>query len=313
MSRWTDLAAWRGPTPNQHAGHVECRGLVVHIASGYFDGTISWEKNPDANVSSHFVLARDGRLAQLVDTDDTAWTQRAGNGHWLSIECEGFAADDALHATHPGWETLTAAQIEQVAQVLIRGARQYGYPLTLAHDPTGRGLGYHSMGAEHGYDWGHLHCPGEPIKAQLPAILARAQHLAGAAPTATPSQQGDDDMGVIARDDTTGQEYHCVGGFSFPITSPEQANAIRALAVEGVIQLASRPASDPNWRDGGTTRNGWTPGVFGPVWKAPGPVPVVPVDPTAVQEGVIAALANPDVLAAIAKAVNDDDARRMQG
>jgi hypothetical protein len=185
MSIWTDLAVWRGPTVNQTKGHVECRGLVVHIASGFYEGTISWERNPAADVSSHFVLSRTGLLAQLIDTDDTAWTQRAGNGHWLSVECEGFALDDALHASHPGWETLTGAQVEAIARLLVHGHQQYGYPLQLAHDPTGRGLGYHSMGAEHGYDWGHLHCPGEPIKAQLPAILARALVLAGLPPTST--------------------------------------------------------------------------------------------------------------------------------
>jgi hypothetical protein len=61
----------------------------------------------------------------------------------------------------------------------VHGHQEYGYPLSWPTSPTGRGLGYHSMGAEHGYDWGHLHCPGEPIKAQLPAILARALVLAG--------------------------------------------------------------------------------------------------------------------------------------
>jgi hypothetical protein len=189
MSRWSDLAVWSGPTVNQTKGHVECRGLVVHIASGFYEGTISWEKNSSADVSSHFVLGRDGRLAQLVDTDDTAWTQRAGNGHWLSVECEGFALDDGLHATHPGWEKLTAAQLEGIARLLVRGHQQYGYPLILAGTPLGRGLGYHSMGAENGYDWGHLHCPGEPIKAQLPTILARALALTG---TSISSTGGDD-------------------------------------------------------------------------------------------------------------------------
>jgi hypothetical protein len=179
VSRWSDLAQWRGPTANQSLGHDECRGLVVHIASGYYEGTIGWEKNPAANVSSHFVSGRDGQLAQLVDSDNTAWTQIEGNGHWLSVECEGFALDDALHATHPGWEKLTAAQIEHCAQLLVRGHQQYGYPLQLAGSPAGYGLGYHSMGAEHGYNWGHLHCPGEPIKAQLPEILARAQQITG--------------------------------------------------------------------------------------------------------------------------------------
>jgi hypothetical protein len=179
MSRWADLAQWRGPTPNQSGAMKQQRGLVVHIASGYFEGTVAWEKNPEADVSSHFVSGRSGQLAQLVDTDRTAWTQRDGNGYWLSVECEGFALDDALHATHPGWELLTAAQIEHCAQLLVRGHQQYGYPLQLAGSPDGYGLGYHSMGAEHGDNWGHPHCPGEPIKAQLPDILARAIEIAG--------------------------------------------------------------------------------------------------------------------------------------
>jgi hypothetical protein len=192
MSRWPE-AAWRGPTINEGDGDgtpgeaadrlSSYRGLVVHIASGYFEGTISWQQNPAADVSSHFVVARDGRIAQCVDTADRAWAERTGNSDWLSVECEGFALDDGLHASHPGWETLTAAQVEAIARLLVHGHQEYGYPLTLAHDPTGRGLGYHSMGAEHGYDWGHLHCPGEPIKAQLPAILARALVLAGLSPT----------------------------------------------------------------------------------------------------------------------------------
>jgi hypothetical protein len=185
MSRWSDLAVWAGPTPNQTKGHIECRGLVVHIASGFYDGTLSWQKNPDANVSSHFTTARDGRCSQTVDTDDTAWTQRAGNGHWLSVENEGFALDDGLHATHPGWEKLTDQQVDKIARLFLRGHEQYGYPLQLATSPTGKGLGYHSMGAENGYNWGHLYCPGEPIKAQLPTILARAQALAGQSPTST--------------------------------------------------------------------------------------------------------------------------------
>jgi hypothetical protein len=195
VSRWTDLAAWRGPTINEGDGDAQPgeaadrlsshRGLVVHIASGYFEGTISWQHNAAADVSSHFVVARDGRIAQCVDTADRAWTQRTGNHDWLSVECEGFALDDALHASHPGWERLTTQQIDAIAQLLLRGHQEYGYPLQLASSPTGLGLGHHSMGAENGYDWGHSHCPGEPIKAQKPAILARALVLAGSPTSAT--------------------------------------------------------------------------------------------------------------------------------
>jgi len=146
---------------------LEQRGLVVHIAQGSFEGTISWIKNPDSDVSSHFVVSKTGSIAQMVDSDTTAWTQREGNGHWLSVENEGFTPS-----------ALTAAQVEANAQLLAYGAKLYKYPLTLAGDPSGRGLGYHSMGAEHGYNWGHSECPGPAIKNQLPAILARAQQIA---------------------------------------------------------------------------------------------------------------------------------------
>lgn len=178
MSRWTDIAEWRGPTPNETEGYSDRRGLVVHIASGFYEGTISWQKNPDANVSSHFIIDRDGKTAQMVDTDDTAWTQRDGNPYWMSVECAGFALDDEMHDDYPGWEWLTPEMIETVAVLLERGSRQYGWPLVLATRPDDMGLGYHSMGAENGENWGHPQCPGEPIKSQLPEILARAQAIA---------------------------------------------------------------------------------------------------------------------------------------
>lgn len=173
MARWTDLAEWRGPTRNQGPAMAEQRGLVIHIAEGYYEGTISWQKNPTASVSSHFVLAGprdvpkgtpDGKLAQVVDTTVAAWTQRAGNGHWLSVECSGFAPGDAL----------SPAQVESVAQLFARCHTELGVPLQIATSPSGKGLGHHSMGAESGIDWGHRDCPGPKIIAQKPAILARA-------------------------------------------------------------------------------------------------------------------------------------------
>jgi hypothetical protein len=176
MARWTDLAAWIGPTRNSGDGDgtpgepadrmAEYRGLVVHLAAGSYDGTIAWEKNPSAQVSSHFVTARDGRCAQVVDTDDQSWCQRTGNAGWLSVENEGFLP-----------QTLTAQQRDVIAALLARTHRVYGVPLQLATSPTGRGLGYHSMG---GPAWGHIACPGPAIIAQLPGIVERAKRLVAA-------------------------------------------------------------------------------------------------------------------------------------
>ncbi|MFI6757690.1 N-acetylmuramoyl-L-alanine amidase [Micromonospora sp. NPDC050417] len=190
MALWTDLATWRGPTVNSGDGDrngneatdrmIEHRGLVLHIAEGYFEGTIAWQKNPSSRVSSHFVVAKDGRIAQMVDTDIRSWAQRSGNPTWLSVENEGFV---------PG--ALTAQQVEANARLLVRANQIYDVPLQIATSPSGRGLGHHSMGAENGVDWGHPQCPGPAIIAQKPDIVARALELAGqdsAAPVPVPDR-----------------------------------------------------------------------------------------------------------------------------
>lgn len=181
---------WR-PTEAHGGPARECRGLVLHIAEGYYQGTIDWQRNKANQVSSHFVVGRtSGELAQLVDTDETAWTQRAGNGHWLSLECAGFTTSHRLHKTHPGWERLSDWQIKTAAMLLVKGHRQYGYPLQLATTSGSRGLGHHSMG---GPAWGHLSCPGDPIVGQKHAILARALQLVGR-PTPVPKPAGTGDI-----------------------------------------------------------------------------------------------------------------------
>lgn len=164
MARWTDLATWRGPTPNEGGRMAEHRGVVVHIAEGSYEGTIAWQRNPAAEVSSHFVVSKGGAVAQVVDTDTVAWTQADGNGRWLSVENEGF-----------GGQKLTPAQVEANAQLLARAHKAYGVPLQLATSPSGKGLGHHAMG---GAAWGgHLQCPGAPIIAQKAAIVARAKEI----------------------------------------------------------------------------------------------------------------------------------------
>lgn len=180
MSIWDNVAVWRGPTPNRSDGdQTEVRGLVVHIAEGWYEGTIAWQRNPNANVSSHFIVSRAGEIAQMVDTDDAAWTQKAGNGEWLSVECEGFTKDN--NRNPGGWEKLSTAQLDAVARLLHECHRRHRVPLQTTNSPTGRGLGHHSMGGE---SWGHQACPGRPIIAQKPAIVTRALAL----------ENGDDEL-----------------------------------------------------------------------------------------------------------------------
>jgi len=191
------FGTWRGPTVNKVTGGMrEWRGVVIHIAEGSYEGTISWQKNPSSQVSSHFVVDYDGTIGQVVDTADTAWTQQAGNGHWISVENAG-------HSPNP----LTAEQEKANAAILKWAHDTHGVLLQLANDPNGHGLGHHSMGTNGhqnptdtwtGATWGHEQCPGSAIYAQKPTILALAK---GTAPLEV------DMSTVMLVKDGSGKEY----------------------------------------------------------------------------------------------------------
>lgn len=172
-------ADWIGPTVNEYVGGmVDRHGLVLHIQDGTESGSESWFKNPQSQASAHFLNPKSGNLRQMVDTDDAAWTEMAGNRHWISIENEGVGGD-----------SLTASQIENCARLLAWLHTTYGIPLQSTDDPSGSGLGWHGMG---GAAWGgHYDCPGDAIKAQRGAILARASQIVGQpAPTPAPQPSG---------------------------------------------------------------------------------------------------------------------------
>src|SRR5262245_59991772 len=237
MSRWP-FAQWRGPSPNAGGPMVEVRGLVLHIAEGTYEGTIAWQMDPDQHyadgtsvtTSSHFIAGTTGQLAQMVDTDITAYTQRAGNGRWLSVECAGFTP-------HP----LTDNQLDACAHLLAEAHRQYGVPLQVADTPEGRGLGHHSMGA----NWGHQDCPGPAIIAQKPDIVRRAMDLVYGDDARwpgrylrvkSPMMHGDDVRTVQARMRERGWRITADGWYG-PISAQVCREFQRAygLAVDGIV------------------------------------------------------------------------------
>lgn len=172
MGRWTDIAPRQMNSSHHGAAMTGHRGVVLHTASGYFEGTISWQMKSlsamhaagESATSSHFVVGKNnGEIAQMLDTDVQSWAQKSGNRDWLSIELAGFG------------EPMTDWQLKCCAQILKKANAVYGVPLQVATSPNGRGLGHHSMGYESGVDWGHQFCPGEKIKAQKPQVVALAQ------------------------------------------------------------------------------------------------------------------------------------------
>ena len=90
-------AVWRpahgGNYTDANRGVPTIDFIVIHIAQGSYSGTISWFKNPKAEVSAHYVVGRRGHVAQCVRNKDIAW--HAGNWHYnrksIGIEHAGYA------------------------------------------------------------------------------------------------------------------------------------------------------------------------------------------------------------------------------
>ena len=128
-------------TPNKSSrGSYKPYLIVWHIAEGSYNGTISWEKNPASQTSSHFVLGKNGEITQLVPLNMAAWTQgvdpnkdmkptnayvKAHKGinpnlYCISIECEGKWSETKGKLTDKQLEAaayLTSYIVEEVDRI----------------------------------------------------------------------------------------------------------------------------------------------------------------------------------------------------
>jgi len=68
-------------TPNQNTGRSGWIPdmIACHITDGAFDGAVSWLTDPASQASSHFVVAKDGKVVQLVPIENTAWANGTNN------------------------------------------------------------------------------------------------------------------------------------------------------------------------------------------------------------------------------------------
>ncbi|HET6702560.1 MAG TPA: peptidoglycan recognition family protein, partial [Gemmatimonadaceae bacterium] len=119
---------WRGPIPegNYTLGREgNAIDLIVdHWTVVMFEGAIRRFKDPTSRLSAHYVIGQDGRIAQLVSEDDTAY--HAGryevNLRSIGIEHEAspmMAPTDALYAAS--------------AQLHLEIANRYGLALEVGN------------------------------------------------------------------------------------------------------------------------------------------------------------------------------------
>ena len=90
------------PSPNHDARRLPITLIVLHY-TGMADAeaAIARLTDPQARVSSHYLVAEDGRVLQLVDESRRAW--HAGRSHWRGID-DVNSASIGIELVNPGHE-----------------------------------------------------------------------------------------------------------------------------------------------------------------------------------------------------------------
>lgn len=75
-------------SPNYSSRNGVPIGMIVchYTTSNNADGVISWLTNPNAQVSAHYVIDREGNITQLVKEDYRAWHAYGNNVNSIGIE-----------------------------------------------------------------------------------------------------------------------------------------------------------------------------------------------------------------------------------
>ncbi|MGH2956417.1 MAG: glycosyltransferase [Solirubrobacterales bacterium] len=140
MSGSRAIEVERCPTPNLthgRAGHRP-RGIIVHTTAGSYESAVSWFSRRESGVSSHYLVALDGRVAQFVEEEDTA----RHAGRVLDPTTELISGDDPNLSTigiefedagDPEGVERTEEQYEVGALLIAAVAQRWDIPLDRKH------------------------------------------------------------------------------------------------------------------------------------------------------------------------------------
>ena len=79
------------------------RALVLHITDGTFNSTVNHFQNPNSQVSSHWIVDRDGEWHKVVDEKHASWT----NGLVVNPTWQGITP------TNPNLYTISVEVVNQ--------------------------------------------------------------------------------------------------------------------------------------------------------------------------------------------------------
>jgi N-acetylmuramoyl-L-alanine amidase len=106
------------PSPNhgERAGLARADMLVLHYTGmASTEQAVAWLRSPERNVSAHYVVREDGRIAQLVPEARRAW--HAGTSSWAGagdINSRSIGIEIANPGHDHGYPDFPAIQVEAV-------------------------------------------------------------------------------------------------------------------------------------------------------------------------------------------------------
>jgi hypothetical protein len=104
----------------------DIRKVVIHVAEGSYSGTVSWFENCAAGASAHYVVSREGRVAQCVRDDDIAW--HAG---WWDTNTHSIGIEHAGYIDNPDW--FTRSMYHTSARLSAWCCKKYKIPIDRKH------------------------------------------------------------------------------------------------------------------------------------------------------------------------------------
>jgi hypothetical protein len=191
--------AWDpAPAANYQPAHRkpgDIHYIVIHVTDGSYAGAVAWFLNPQAHVSSHYVISREGDITQVVARRDIAWHSgnHLMNAESIGIEHEGMTDDPA---------GFTDAEYRASAHLVAWLAHVYDIPIDRTHilghsdvpdptDPTqGGGIDHHTDPGPY-WDWtnylrlvrkfarGPVIRPAIPMPKLTPVGIVRGRPVAG--------------------------------------------------------------------------------------------------------------------------------------
>lgn len=92
--------------------------LVLHATVGSFASSLSWLINPESGVSTHYLIRKDGFIAQLVPDELAAW--HAGRSSWFNLGSEDIQRQSIgieLENRNDGIDPYPPAQLDAATEL----------------------------------------------------------------------------------------------------------------------------------------------------------------------------------------------------